>query len=48
LFYEFGNLETIKLRHVYFPRHGHHGCYSSIQATSTVQFQLTILSLLRS
>jgi len=26
---KFGNLETIKLRHMLFPRHGHHGRYAS-------------------
>jgi len=45
---KFGNLETIKLRHRLFPRHGHHGRYASLQATSTVQFQLNIFSLMRS
>jgi len=29
---KFGNLETIKLRHILFP--GHHGRYASIQAVS--------------
>jgi len=24
---KFGNLETIRLRHILFPRHGHHGRY---------------------
>jgi len=43
---KFGDLETIKLRHILF--HGHHGRYASIQATSIVQFQLKILSVFRS
>jgi len=45
---KYGNLETIKLRHMLFPRHGHHGRYASIQATSIVQFKIKIFSLLRS
>jgi len=45
---KFGNLKTIKLHHMLFPRHGHRGRYVSIQATPIVQFQLKILSLLRS
>jgi len=45
---KFGNLETIKLRHMFLSRHDHHGRYASTQATSIVQFQLNILSLLRS
>jgi len=44
---KFGNLKTIKLRHMLFPRHGHHDRYASIQGTSIVQFQLKILSLWR-
>jgi len=44
---KFGNLETIKLRHISFARHGHHGRYASFQATSIVQFHIKILSLLR-
>jgi len=38
-----GTLETVKWRHILFP-----GSYASIQATAIVQFQLKILSLLRS
>jgi len=46
IYHKFGNLELIKLRPMLFPRHGHHGRYASIRATSIVQFQLKIFSSL--
>jgi len=31
---KFGTVETIKLCHMLFQHHGHHGCYASIQSSS--------------